>query len=317
MPLLALPPTRSLPTPLRLPLVLGHAHVLGQRRHALGDGLAEGLEHVVVIRRRVLDDVMEQRDRVAALKARLEASGSPDAKRLLAVADYLVKKTVWIFGGDGWAYDIGYGGLDHVLASGRDVNLLVLDTGVYSNTGGQASKSTPVGAAAKFAIAGKEIAKKDLGLMAMSYGHVYVASVSLGAKDNQVVKAMLEAEAYPGPSLIIAYSHCIAHGYDLKYGLDQQTRAVDSGVWPLYRYDPRRVQQLETPLQLDSTKIKGSVHDYMANEARFRMIEKMNPQRFKKLAEASADHTARRVNLYQQLSQLQVHGAGNGNGKDA
>ena len=162
------------------------------------------------------------------------------AATLDRLADYLVKKSVWIVGGDGWAYDIGYGGLDHVLASGANVNVLVLDTEVYSNTGGQQSKSTPTGAAAKFAAAGKTGGKKDLGLMAMAYGHVYVAQVAFGAKDAQTLKAFLEAEAYPGPSLIIAYSHCIAHGYDMAFGLEHQKLAADSGYWPLYRFDPRR-----------------------------------------------------------------------------
>jgi pyruvate-ferredoxin/flavodoxin oxidoreductase len=176
--------------------------------------------------------IAAQRERVATL-ARLH----PEAAGLL---DYLVKKSVWIVGGDGWAYDIGYGGLDHVLASGANVNILVLDTEVYSNTGGQQSKSTPTGAAAKFAVAGKTGAKKDLGLMAMSYGHVYVAQVAFGAKDAQTVKAFLEAESYEGPSLIIGYSHCIAHGYDLAHGLEHQRLAADTGYWPLYRFDPRR-----------------------------------------------------------------------------
>ena len=161
-------------------------------------------------------------------------------RELDALADYLVKKSVWIVGGDGWAYDIGYGGLDHVLASGANVNVLVLDTEVYSNTGGQQSKATPTGAAAKFAVAGKGGGKKDLGLMAMAYGHVYVAQVAFGAKDAQTLKAFIEAESYPGPSLIIAYSHCIAHGYDMAFGIEHQKLATDSGYWPLYRYDPRR-----------------------------------------------------------------------------
>ncbi len=183
-----------------------------------------------------------QRERVEALRKKLAGIDNEQARRLELLADYLVRKSVWMLGGDGWAYDIGYGGLDHVLSIPRNVNILVLDTEVYSNTGGQASKATPMGAAAKFAAAGKSIGKKDLGLMAMNYGHVYVASVAMGAKDNHTVQAFLEAESYDGPSLIIAYSHCIAHGYDLVYGLDQQKMAVESGIWPLYRFDPRRVQ---------------------------------------------------------------------------
>src|SRR5450432_1068172 len=197
------------------------------------------------------------------------------------MADSLVRKSVWIVGGDGWAYDIGYGGLDHVLASGHDVNVLVLDTEVYSNTGGQASKSTPMGAAAKFAAAGKATPKKDLGLMAMAYGNVYVAHVALGAKDVQTVKAFVEAESYDGPSLIIAYSHCIAHGYDMAFGAAQQKLAVDSGVWPLYRFDPRRTEAGEPPMHLDYGPPRARVADYMRNESRFRMIERSDPARFK------------------------------------
>ena len=209
-------------------------------------------------------------------------------------------------GGDGWAYDIGFGGLDHVLAQRRDINILVLDTEVYSNTGGQASKATPLGAAAKFAMAGKEVGKKDLGLLAMSYGHVYVARVAFGSKYNQTVEAIREAESYPGPSLVIAYSHCIAHGYDLQFGVDQQRLAVDSGIWPLYRFDPRRVASGQPPLKLDSGAAKVPVSEYMKNEARFRMVEKQNPQRFRQLmAEAQRDVT-RRVAIYEQLSHLTV-----------
>ena len=200
--------------------------------------------HVVAAGRKPLYyDLDLQSSEQTEVFAKLKDIDTPDARRLLRRADYLVRKSVWIVGGDGWAYDIGYGGLDHVLAMKYDVNLLVLDTEVYSNTGGQASKATPLGAAAKFAVRGKEVNKKDLGLMAMNYGHVYVASVAFGARDAHTVKAFVEADSYPGPSLIIAYSHCIAHGYDLAYGADQQKRAVQSGIWPLYRFDPRRVAQ--------------------------------------------------------------------------
>ena len=186
------------------------------------------------------------------LKTKLGKSKDPRAKDLLSLADKLVKKSVWIIGGDGWAYDIGYGGLDHVLASGRNVNVLVLDTEVYSNTGGQASKSTPRAAVAKFAMSGKGMPKKDLGLIAMSYGYVYVARVAMGSNDQQTLRAFLEAESYDGPSLIIAYSHCIAHGYDMAKGLEQQKLAVQSGHWPMYRYDPRLVDQGKNPLVIDS-----------------------------------------------------------------
>ena len=204
-----------------------------------------------------------------------------EARRLEALADYLVKKSIWLVGGDGWAYDIGYGGLDHILASQRDVNILVLDTEVYSNTGGQQSKATPLGAVAKFASAGKTTQKKDLGLLANMYGHVYVARVAFGAKMSQTVQAFLEAEAYPGTSLIIAYSHCIAHGYDMANGATQQKLAVDSGVWPLYRFDPRRIAKGEPPMHLDYGPPKPLVAEYMRNESRFRVVERSDPARFK------------------------------------
>jgi len=245
-----------------------------------------------------------QRERVAILRKQLAEVEGPLARRLELLADYLVKKSVWSIGGDGWAYDIGYGGLDHVLSLPRKVNILVLDTEVYSNTGGQASKSTPLGAAAKFASAGKGTNKKDLGLMAMSYGHVYIASVAFGAKDSQTVQAFQEAESYDGPSLIIAYSPCIAHGYDLRYGAEQQKLAVNSGIWPLYRYDPRRVAQGLPPLVIDAAPGKASVQEYMRNETRFRMVEKIDPIRFRRLAIAARDHAAQRVALYQQLAHI-------------
>jgi pyruvate-ferredoxin/flavodoxin oxidoreductase len=248
--------------------------------------------------------IAAQRERVAHLLAQLAGRPDPEAARLALTADYLVKKNVWIVGGDGWAYDIGYGGLDHVLASGHDVNVLVLDTEVYSNTGGQQSKATPLGAAAKFAVSGKEVPKKDLGLMAMSYGHVYVARIAFGAKDHQTVKAFLEAESYPGPSLIIAYSHCIAHGYDMAFGTEQQKLAVDSGVWPLYRFDPRRVEAGQPPFQLDSSSPKISVAQYMKNENRFRMLERLGTDRARELAAAAQREAERRFRHYQQLATL-------------
>jgi pyruvate-ferredoxin/flavodoxin oxidoreductase len=245
-----------------------------------------------------------QRQRVAMLRQKLTACESAEARRLELIADYLVAKSVWLVGGDGWAYDIGFGGLDHVLALGRKVNVLVLDTEVYSNTGGQASKSTPLAAAAKFASAGKAVAKKDLGLIAMSYGHVYVASVAFGAKDSQTVQAFMEAESYNGPSLILAYSQCVAHGYDLRYGAEQQKLAVNSGVWPLYRFDPRRVLGGEPPLVLDSSVGRTSVAEYMRNETRFRMVERIDADRFRLLAAKAREHAQRRVALYEQLSQI-------------
>jgi pyruvate-ferredoxin/flavodoxin oxidoreductase len=250
--------------------------------------------------------IAAQRKRVAALKSTLAGVKAAEARRLASVADYLVRKNVWIVGGDGWAYDIGYGGLDHVLSTTRDVNLLILDTEVYSNTGGQASKATPTGASAKFASAGKEVGKKDIGLMAMAYGHVYVARVAFGAKDVQTVKAFQEAESYRGPSLIIAYSHCIAHGYDMAYGCEQQKLAVDSGVWPLYRFDPRRAAQGQPPLQLDSGDPKIPAKQYMRNETRFRMVEKLDPERFKRLLNSAEKQARQRVAIYKQLSGLTV-----------
>ena len=246
--------------------------------------------------------IADQRQRVVELRKFLQNSKEPQATVLTQIADYLVRKSVWIVGGDGWAYDIDFGGLDHVLSLPFDVNILVLDTEVYSNTGGQSSKSTPIGAVAKFAAAGKATQKKDLGLMAMSYRHAYVASIAFGANDNHTVRVFSEAASYPGPSLIIAYSHCIAHGYDLKFGISQQKLAVDSGVWPLYHYDPRLIAQGKPPLQIDSPSQKANVRDYLRNETRFSMIEKMNPERFRMLSEASVRNTAERLALYSQLA---------------
>ncbi len=259
-------------------------------------------------------DIAAQRVRVLKLREALKAIDSSAARRLESLADYLVKKSIWMLGGDGWAYDIGYGGLDHVLSMMRDINVMVMDTEVYSNTGGQASKATPLGAAAKFAASGKNIHKKDLGLMAMSYGHIYVASIAMGANDAHTVKAMQEAASYEGPSLIIAYSHCIAHGYDLSHGLEQQKRAVAAGIWPLYRYDPRRTEQGLPALQLDSKAPSIPVGEYMSQEARFRMVEKINPERFRALGKAAQVHATQRVKLYQHMAELSLGETG-GNGQ--
>jgi len=212
-----------------------------------------------------------------------------------------VKKSVWIVGGDGWAYDIGYGGLDHVLALGRKVNILVVDTEVYSNTGGQASKSTPIGATAKFAVAGKARPKKDLGMLAMSYGNVYVARVAFGAKDAQTLKAFQEADSYPGTSLIIAYSQCIAHGYDMAFGVEQQKLAVETGYWPLYRFDPRRAVDGGSAFKLDSSPPKGDLAAYMRNETRFRMTENQNPDRYRELVKSAKNDIQERFRLYEKL----------------
>ncbi|MDP1579295.1 MAG: pyruvate:ferredoxin (flavodoxin) oxidoreductase [Candidatus Didemnitutus sp.] len=243
------------------------------------------------------------RAQVAVLKTLLPSLTSDErAQRLLELADYLVKKSVWIVGGDGWAYDIGFGGLDHVLASGRKVNILVLDTEVYSNTGGQRSKSTPLGAVAKFSAAGKDTDKKDLAMMAASYGHVYVARVAFGAKDSQTVQAFVEAEAHPGPSLIIAYSHCIAHGYSLANGLDQQKLAVDSGHWPLFRHDPTRKEKNLPITTLDSPPPKVKLKDYTRNELRYQVLYKTNPERAAALGELGQKAVDKRVANYQQLA---------------
>ena len=250
--------------------------------------------------------IEQARAHVQQLLAALAPRQDPDSRRLAQLAEYLVKKSVWIVGGDGWAYDIGFGGLDHVLASGKKVNILVLDTEVYSNTGGQQSKATPLGASAKFAAAGKEVAKKDLGLIAMSYEHVYVAQVAFGARDNQTLKAFIEAERHPGPSLIIAYSHCIAHGYDLMHGAEQQKLAVESGIWPLFRYDPARVASGEPPLHLDAGAPTRTVAEYMRNEARFRTVEALDPKRFARLQEDARRGAARRKEHYKQLAELRV-----------
>ncbi len=246
--------------------------------------------------------VREQRERVEALRSKLKDSDDAEAKTLLQIADYLVPKSVWIVGGDGWAYDIGFGGLDHVIASGRNVNILVLDTEVYSNTGGQQSKATPLGAVAKFCMAGKAIPKKDLALMASTYGSVYVARVAMGAKDNHTVKAFVEAESFPGPSLIIAYSHCVAHGYNMAMGLDQQKKAVACGYWPLFRYDPRRADAGENPMKLDSAAPKSSLSEFTANETRFHMLKRINPERAEALQQMAAESVRERFALYEKMA---------------
>jgi len=247
-------------------------------------------------------DIYEQRQRVDILKEKLRMMTSAEAKQLLSLADMLVKKSVWIVGGDGWAYDIGYGGLDHVLASGRNVNILVLDTEVYSNTGGQASKSTPRAAVAKFAAGGKPAPKKDLGLMAMTYGNVYVASVAMGAKDEHTLKAFLEAEAYDGPSIIIAYSHCIAHGIDMTTAMSDQKVAVDSGQWLLYRYSPERAALGENPLALDSRAPTRKVQDFLLQQTRFKMLTKSKPEEADRLWKLAQKDVENRFRMYEYLA---------------
>ena len=249
-------------------------------------------------------EIKAQRERVDALKAKLSAMNGEEAKRLNGVADYFVEKSIWTLGGDGWAYDIGYGGLDHVLYSGKNVNILVLDTGVYSNTGGQQSKATPIGASAKFAVAGKAIPRKDLGMIAMSSENVYVAQVAMGANDAQTIKAFVEAESFNGPSLIIAYSHCIAHGYEIgEQGLEHQKAAVESGFWPLYRFDPRRVAEGKAGLQLDSKAPTKVMADYMANETRFQIVKKADPERYDRLVKFAQEQVEERRKLYEHLAE--------------
>ena len=246
-----------------------------------------------------------QRERVEALKEKLSGIDKPEARALLPLADYLVRKSVWCIGGDGWAYDIGFGGLDHVLASGANINVLVLDTEVYSNTGGQSSKSTPMGAVAKFAAGGKARGKKDLGLIAMGYGHVYVATVAMGAKDSQTLNALTEADSYDGPSLVIAYTHCVGHGYDLAHGLDQQKLAVDTGYWPIYRFDPRRASETESPLKLDSGPPKRPLRDYMNNELRFRILQNSAPERADQLYQEAQAAVESRYKHYKSLATVE------------
>lgn len=249
--------------------------------------------------------IATQRKLVEQLKSKLTKANDPRAKNLISIADELVKKSVWIVGGDGWAYDIGYGGLDHVLASGRNVNILVLDTEVYSNTGGQASKSTPRAAVAKFAAKGKGLPKKDLGMIAMAYGYVYVARVAMGSNDQHTLKAFLEAEAYEGPSLIIAYSHCIAHGIDMRKGLDQQKAAVSSGFWPLYRYNPALVDEGKNPLTIDSREPSIPLEDYVYNETRYRMLVQADENRAEMLLNSAKEDVRKRLDLYRQMAAIQ------------
>jgi pyruvate-ferredoxin/flavodoxin oxidoreductase len=250
--------------------------------------------------------IAEQRDRVVALKEKIKDLDDLDAQGLRATADQLVKKSVWLIGGDGWAYDIGYGGLDHVLASGRNVNILVLDTEVYSNTGGQTSKSTPLGAVAKFSAGGKPIRKKDLAMMAMAYGNAYVAQVAFGAKDQATINAFLEAESYDGPSLIICYSPCIAHGVDLSNNLRQQNLAVNSGHWGLFRYDPRKAATGINPLKLDSRKPSIPLRDFVSTETRFSVLQRTRPEAAENYLRQAQLEAESKFFLYEQLAHLAV-----------
>jgi pyruvate-ferredoxin/flavodoxin oxidoreductase len=257
--------------------------------------------------------IKEQRQRVTLLKQRLQSLDDPRARDLASLADVLVRKTVWILGGDGWAYDIGYGGLDHVLAAGRNVNILVLDTEVYSNTGGQSSKATPRAAVAKFAAQGKGMPKKDLGLIAMAYGYVYVARVAMGASDQQTLTAFHEADAYNGPSLIIAYSHCISHGIDMRKGLEQQRLAVQSGHWPLYRYNPSLIAEGKNPLIIDSKDPSIPLDQYVYNETRYRMLLQSDEQRAEMLLKQAQQDVKSRWNYYRQMANMHFD---DGNGSE-
>ena len=277
-----------------------YAHLLVERLSSqLGDELAKGLLGADQTKE---SGINAQRERVAELKRRLSPLKTAEARDLLAIADNLVRKSVWILGGDGWAYDIGFGGLDHVLGSGANVNVLVLDTEVYSNTGGQMSKATPRGAVAKFAMGGKQTSKKDLAMEAISYGSVYVARVAMGGGDMHTLKAFLEAEAHNGPSLIIAYSHCIAHGYDMVFGLNQQKSAVLSGYWPLIRYNPALRLEGKNPFQLDSRPASINLKDYIYNETRYTMLVKSNPEHAQELFKLAQDDVEAKWKLYDYMS---------------
>jgi pyruvate-ferredoxin/flavodoxin oxidoreductase len=273
--------------------------MVGKLRETIGADLADGLLNAD---QSTESGIHEQRERVFRLKEKLAGVTSPEARNLQSLADMLVRRSVWIIGGDGWAYDIGYGGLDHVLASGRNVNILVLDTEVYSNTGGQMSKATPRSAVAKFAAGGKPLAKKDLGRLAMTYGNVYVAQVAMGSNDLQTIRAFLEAEAYPGPSIIIAYSHCIAHGINMGKGMDNQKAAVDSGHWPLYRYNPTLAREGKNPLKLDSKAPKIRFQDYAYMETRYKMLTKSDPEGAKKLMALAETDVQERWKVFEEMA---------------
>jgi pyruvate-ferredoxin/flavodoxin oxidoreductase len=253
-------------------------------------------------------EIRSQRIRVGELKTKLLtlAHSNEVARDLLSVVDHLVRRSLWIVGGDGWAYDIGYGGLDHVLACGRNVNILVLDTEVYSNTGGQASKATPLGAIAKFAAAGKRVQRKDLALQAIAYGNVYVAQVAMGANPQQTLQAFREAEAYDGPSLILAYSHCIAHGYDLRYGMRQQDLATASGYWPLFRYDPARRKIGANPFQLDSPRPTIALKEFTDKELRYRALALRHPIEADELQKQAQVDVIEKYRTYEALANLEV-----------
>jgi pyruvate-ferredoxin/flavodoxin oxidoreductase len=263
---------------------------------------AELADSILNANQKTEQGIYEQREKVQTLKDVLKKIKTHDSEDLLSIADYLVKKSVWIIGGDGWAYDIGYGGLDHVIASGKNVNILVLDTEVYSNTGGQMSKATGLGAVAKFAASGKPLPKKDLAMLAVNYGNVYVAKVAMGANDLQTLKAFLEAEAYDGPSIIVAYSHCIAHGINMTKAIDNQKAAVDCGYWQLFRYNPELAKEKKNPFKLDCQKPKIKFEDYAYKETRYKMLTKSEPEHAKELLKLAQQDVDDRWKLYIKMS---------------
>jgi pyruvate-ferredoxin/flavodoxin oxidoreductase len=279
---------------------LNLAHRLAQELK--GNVEAELVDAILNAPQLTESQICAQRERVARLKTTLLQLDDERARNLLSVIDQLVRRSIWIVGGDGWAYDIGSGGLDHVLASGRNINVLVLDTEVYSNTGGQMSKATPLGAVAKFAAAGKPIAKKDLALQAISYGNIYVARVAMGANPQQTLLAFREAETYPGPSLILAYSHCIAHGINMQYGMHQQDLAVASGYWPLVRYNPTLRQADKNPFVLDSPRPLVSFKDYANNELRYKMLSRTNPKEFDRLMGMAQQVVQQKWEIYEEMA---------------
>jgi pyruvate-ferredoxin/flavodoxin oxidoreductase len=280
-----------------------HAELARRRLTELSERVGEELVDEILAAPQVHEsEFRAQRERVAELKRRLADLAGPAVDDLLSVVDHLVRRSVWIVGGDGWAYDIGSAGLDHVLASGRNINVLVLDTEVYSNTGGQMSKSTPLGAVAKFAAAGKTVPKKDLALQAIAYGNVYVARVAMGADPQQTLSAFREAEAYDGPSLVLAYSHCIAHGIDMRNGLDQQYRAVASGYWPLIRYDPVARSEGGNPFLLDSPRPRIPLSDYTNRELRYRTLANADPAEAERLGALAEEAVAQRWSVYEEMA---------------
>jgi pyruvate-ferredoxin/flavodoxin oxidoreductase len=275
--------------------------LVGRLAPVVGDDLARS---ILDAEQETEPQILAQRERVARLVAALERLDDPDARHLRSIAGSLARQGVWIIGGDGWAYDIGFGGLDHVLTSGRNVNILVLDTEVYSNTGGQASKATPRGAVAKFAASGKDATKKDLAAIARAYGNVYVAQIAVGANDVQAVKALLEADAWPGPSLVIAYSTCIAHGIDMSKSMSHQKDAVKSGYWPLYRFQPTEAEG-EHPFRLDSHKPSIAVSDFVSTEARYAILGRTHPERAVRLASLIQADVDERWRYYEQLAAME------------